>query len=249
MKNQDIPVVQFNCFHFSSFSFSTSEGLALSNQMVLVAERSISFVLSNVAKMLSPDKIQENIFRLRINDSYWSRIGPTTCSCNHNESTNSNCDGLIWFDCRKCPLCCNPLWLLMTVNTWILFVKTTSNVGVVAWFVIICEEIKMGSENCEPPERWETTSRLKDRCVITSQVRRSEGSFLLFLLFYLQVNNCFPSAEMIVLCGWFQVHWLCKNLSERLGQRKSEVAPIQKCAVNEWETAGYWGDYIKFIAD
>lgn len=42
----------------------------------------------------------------------------------------------------------------------------------------------------------------------------------------------------------FQVHWLGTDPSERLGQRSREVPPIQECALDQWETAGYWGERI-----
>lgn len=89
-------------------------------------------------------------------------------------------------------------------------------------------------------------------------------SMMILILHIVLPTECFPPAAVIVLatdavyycrveCEFtvaaFQVHRLCKDPSERSGQRPSEVVAIQECASDEREAAGCWGDNngLRFI--
>lgn len=80
---------------------------------------------------------------------------------------------------------------------------------------------------------------------------------VIFMIHVVLPTECFPPAAGIVLatnvvyycpaeCEFtvaaFQVHWLCKDPSERSGQWSGEVAAIQECASDEREAASCWGD-------
>lgn len=88
---------------------------------------------------------------------------------------------------------------------------------------------------------------------------------MILILHIVLPTECFPPAAVIVLAtdavyycrgdddeftvAAFQVHRLCKDPSERSGQRSSEVVAIQECASDEREAAGCWGDNngLRFI--